>query len=623
MPLFENLVKTYDAYEKMGNMIGVRQESGFTLAPVAHTTFKPSIVITLDDKGNFISAEKYDEKLPAVVIPGNENAEKRSGLLAATSPYSLCDKLKYMVKGTKSYESFIDLLSAWNSSEFSHPVLASVEAYLEKGSIVNDLTESGLIKKSFGGEKIAWKFVGFSDNENNAYCWTIKSLMKSWTDYYLDYRSKNGKTDLCMITGEYVDVADFHPKNLVPGSANGKLISSSKKNTLTYAGRFSTKSQANSIGYVASQKMHNTLRFLASEQGVRFGLSDFKNGKVFICWNPSGVEIGNPGGRDFYGDDCSTTLDMVDYKNQLQKALTGYRNTLKDNNDNVVVASFESSGDGRLSVTDYAEININEYFDNLFKWDEECCFQNYVYGIQTPSLTKIIEFAYGHPKKGSSELIIDDGVKFSKLHSLINGRIYGGRIQSDIVKALADKVSRLYLYDNKNWIKKYGTTQREALLTTACSVIRKYYIDHGKEIEMSLQTDNNDLSYLYGRLLAVMERIEKAALNGESQREANAIKLQSRFVKTPLSTARIVQEKLTAAYLPKLKDGRRVYFEKLMGEIMDKIGEHDEKELNRPLKDIYIIGYYQQRNAFYTTNKSNEDTAGDRSNDSVEEIENY
>ena len=61
MSVFESFVKTYDAYEKKGNFIGEKQESGFALAPVAHTTLRPSIVINIDNDGNFISAEKYSK----------------------------------------------------------------------------------------------------------------------------------------------------------------------------------------------------------------------------------------------------------------------------------------------------------------------------------------------------------------------------------------------------------------------------------------------------------------------------------------------------------------------------------------------------------------------------------
>ena len=620
MSVFESFVKTYDAYEKKGNFIGEKQESGFALAPVAHTTLRPSIVINIDNDGNFISAEKYSKNAPPVVVPGNEKGESRSSSSASKYPYSLCDQLKYMVKGTARYKNFMKLLSDWDDSDYSHPVLSSVRNYLEKGTILEDLERLGMLKSDWGSDNIAWKFSGFPDNENNTYCWSNKSLMKSWTDYYLDFRSRTGKTDLCMITGEYGIVADFHPKNIPPGSGNGKLISCNDKSGFTYLGRFSTSSQANSVTYEASQKMHNTLRFLASDQGVKFGLNNPQKGGVIICWNPSNIAICNPGGRLLFDEDDASTATMADYKNQLNKALYGYENAFENIDEKIIVASFESATTGRSSLTGYAEINAAEYFKNLFKWDEECCWFNYTYGIQSPSLSKIVEFAYGNPKKEKSgfSMMLDDNLKFSKLNELVSSKIFRKKINPAIVKTLVNKASRLYLYDNNKYVKKYGTTLREALLTTVCSVLRKYYIERGKEFDMSVQKDNNDVSYLFGRLLAVMEKIEKEALGKDSKRETNAIRLQSRFTKTPLSTTKIVQEQLRNAYFSKLEPWRKVYFEKLLDEIMGKIGDHDAKELNRPLKDLYLIGYYQQRNDFYSSGKKKSEQNAEETNESDE-----
>ena len=135
---------------------------------------------------------------------------------------------------------------------------------------------------------------------------------------------------------------------------------------------------------------------------------------------------------------------------------------------------------------------------------------------------------------------------------------------------------------------------------------------------MSVQKDNNDVSYLFGRLLAVMEKIEKEALGKDSKRETNVIRLQSRFTKTPLSTTKIVQEQLRNAYFSKLEPWRKVYFEKLLDEIMGKIGDHDAKELNRPLKDLYLIGYYQQRNDFYSSVKKKSEQNAEETNESDE-----
>ena len=121
---------------------------------------------------------------------------------------------------------------------------------------------------------------------------------------------------------------------------------------------------------------------------------------------------------------------------------------------------------------------------------------------------------------------------------------------------------------------------------------------------MSLEKEKHDRSYQFGRLLAVMEKIEWDTYSKEEKkegkRETNAIRLQSVFCKRPMNTARIVNDKLRTAYLPHLNQGRiKAKYLDLMGEIMGQINEFDESEWNKPLKDTYLMGYYLQRNELY------------------------
>ena len=59
------------------------------------------------------------------------------------------------------------------------------------------------------------------------------------------------------------------------------------------------------------------------------------------------------------------------------------------------------------------------------------------------------------------------------------------------------------------------------------------------------------------------------------------------------------QKPLKSAYYPRLKPGQRVYYEKLIGEIMQVISETGDESYNKPLDETYIMGYYLQKNLFY------------------------
>lgn len=124
---------------------------------------------------------------------------------------------------------------------------------------------------------------------------------------------------------------------------------------------------------------------------------------------------------------------------------------------------------------------------------------------------------------------------------------------------------------------------------------------------MSLEPEKKDISYQFGRLLAVLEKAERDTYDKEERREPNAMRLQSVYVQRPMHTFRILCEQVKNAYFPRLNPGSRVFYDNLMGEIIEKIDGYSENEQNRALADSYLLGYYLQKNALY---QSKTDTSG-------------
>ena len=94
-------------------------------------------------------------------------------------------------------------------------------------------------------------------------------------------------------------------------------------------------------------------------------------------------------------------------------------------------------------------------------------------------------------------------------------------IPEDIVKQLFRNASTLQRYSEQS--------NRIRVLCTACAVIRKFHNDRAQKEEwtMGLEERKDDRSYQFGRLLAVMEHVERTTYGPEEDREPNAIRLQS------------------------------------------------------------------------------------------------
>ena len=116
---------------------------------------------------------------------------------------------------------------------------------------------------------------------------------------------------------------------------------------------------------------------------------------------------------------------------------------------------------------------------------------------------------------------------------------------------------------------------------------------HFKE-ELDMQ--QTDAPYLLGRLFAVLERIQQQAQPG-----INAT-IRDRYYGAASTTPVLVFTallRLKNAHLKKLSDGQTSYFERLIGEIMLPLSDFP-RQLALQQQARFALGYYHQRQAFYT-----------------------
>lgn len=578
------LQKAVETYESHLNYASQNREGQSRMAPVGHIVTRAELEITLDSEGRFINAAAVDKSEPKIIIPATESS---AGRTSAPCAHPLCDQIGYLIpQNDKKFRLYVDQLSAWEASAYTHPKLTAVLNYVKGETILGDLLRCGLVKVNDKGlpenEKmlVRWNILGDGTNA----CWLDDSLFRAFTDYYT--ANHTGEMILCMVAGEEKTAADQHPKGIIPINGNAKLISANDSSGFTYRGRFTEEKQAVAIGYEASQKAHNALRWLAQEQGVILG------GRTFLCWNPQGRTIIQ---AHLPFMPAKTIFRPSEYKDELRDVLNSRKADLKLS-DGVVLAAFDAATTGRLSLTYYNELQAHDFLERLHDWDASCCWPHWKFGIQSPTLRSIIDCAFGIQRDKWMET--DDRVLRQQMQRLIACRVDRALIGADIVKALSDRASRPMAYDHNIW---------ENILFTACAVIRKYRTDRFKEEwNMALEPEKKDRSYQFGRLLAVMEKGERDTYDSSEGREPNAIRLQSIFCQRPMSTADNLEKQLERAYFPRLKPGSRIWYKNLMGQIMGIISEFPQEEWNKPLDNTYLMGYYLQRSALYTKKTDNE-----------------
>lgn len=590
MGLMTQAYDTYCAMEKQ--YVGVYGEAKEPLVPVSHQIAKADLEITLDSEGNLLDARQVDPKEATTIIPVTEQSAGRTGDTCCAHP--LCDQLRFFSpRYPAKYEAYLTQLHRWEGSPYSHPKLSAIAGYVEKGSILEDMSRLGLISLDEKGmptkEKLLVRWRVEAGTEGNvAACWQDRTLFQAFIDYY----AAGQKSDpvYCMVSGKNALPANQHPKKIINICANAKLVSANDTSGFTYRGRFQTDAQAMTMSYEASQKIHSALHWLSANQGVAIG------GRTFLCWNPQGIEIPKPQAAFLRGN-TANQVKYSDYRKALSDTLRGWKETIPAD-AGAVIAAFDAATSGRLALTYYSELPASDFLERLHNWDALCCWNRDPFGIQAPSLYQIANCAFGTVRTSGNQtkLESDDRILRQQVQRLLSCRVDKGKMPADIARAAAAKASNLQIMD---------TQLRETVLSTACAVLRKYYYDWDREEwNMSLEPEKKDISYQYGRLLAVFEKIEQDTYDKDEQREPNAIRMQSVFAKRPRYASRILWEQMKKAYYPRLKPWNRVKYDRLIGEIIEQISNLPQAEHEEALKDTYLFGYYLQKKALYTSDKT-------------------
>lgn len=127
-----------------------------------------------------------------------------------------------------------------------------------------------------------------------------------------------------------------------------------------------------------------------------------------------------------------------------------------------------------------------------------------------------------------------------------------------------------------------------------------------EEFTPMLDTDNPSAAYRLGRLFATLEKIQEEASPG-----LNAT-IRDRYYGAASATPVAVFTtllRLKNHHLGKLNPGRTTQMEKLIGEIMAGIDDFP-RHLNLPDQGRFALGYYHQRQAFFTK-RDHETTQGE------------
>lgn len=610
MDFFTSLLNAYD-YALENNLVDVHEGNATILLPLYHTNLRSNgkniINVLLDKQGEFLSA-KFLEEDEIIIFPVTQDSIARSGKYPPSHP--LVDKLSYITtendKLHEMYmESFTALFQGINDGEVKN-FLITIKNFIDKSDFYEKI-EKYIFENEEKKIDTANTFLTFSISD------FISGRTISVTNYvelhrqYINYvENLDIPRGLCNISGEEQQLTSKHRGLL----GNAKLISVSN-NKETYQGRFSKGEDIISVGYRTSEKIHLMLKYLLENQNTNVRLreqqylvnwfsDDLANDSEIDYIHPSTFEI--KGMPTFFQPVNNVKLTTEDNKLIGQSFIKG-RQQFSDGSK-YYVAIIDKVSNGRISLKYFRELSVSQLYRNLQKWQFNYKWEyfeqdskRYVYSI--PSMTQMILTAYGIESNHKLELSNDKFYK-DQFQKIIMALIDGKRVPANIPKALEQNVKQRLKYDDR-W---------NTVLFTALAI---FHNQDEEDLKRMLDENNTNRSYLFGRLLAIFERIEDATYTSGkdgTKRVTNAQKFWTSYSNKPATYMQTLLEK-TQYYEQTLSNSHYGLAQKLKKEkekIITAIHDHylDSKELNQPLDYHFIFGYYAETNYIFTKHESEE-----------------
>ena len=600
MSWLEALSRTYD---NCASAIGDYDNYKRPLVPVYHTVIRAEITITLDVHGEFVSActEDKKDKNSYTIIPVTESSAGRSSNVAS---HPLCDNIQYVAgdywkylgteKAKAHFDDYKNNLGKWYNSQYCTDKIKAIYSYISKENMISDIIGCGVFTadkdENYKIDKkakmnVRFKVICPDKTEHIPETWKDEELFENYIKLYDEMIAEgNLPRSICYNSGEEKVIVENHPKNVLSTAGNAKLISANSAwIDLVWGGRFKDSSEAAEVSYESSQKAHNALSWLIANQGY------IKDSSAIVSWcvenkkipNTAEIVMGNP--FDSKSDENDKADTEYEYSQMLNRALSGYQSNIEPN-DRIVVMSAAAVTNGRLSIKYYGELTASNYFNNLKDWYSKCSWLFPYKRISSPSPHQIAQAAYGIMQGGFVKA--NDTVEKSCVERILPCITEGKAIPYDIVISSVKNVSKG---------ASFSRSEHNKIIATTCAIIKAYYKDKGDDITMELNS-SNDRSYLYGRLLAVAEALERSTYDPGEDRVTNAERYWSSFAQRPAATWAIIQDRIRP-YINKSKYSSR--YEKLFEEIHSKFVSSEDFIANKELSPMYVLGYWCQKNELY------------------------
>lgn len=550
-----------------------------TIPPVGFERKEIPFLIVIKPDGGFVKLEDTREQVKSglagktFLVP---RSIKRSGVKSYETTFLLWDHIGYVLQYPESDEKVIKQHATWLKKLDSLPdsvkndeSIAAVLKFYTSGGVSKVKSDSNWDDcSSIKNCNVTFRLAGDSTPVTGS-----KAVQEFIASELADDESDESVTSRCLITGEVGLISRTHGRT--PINKDTKSLVSFQKNS----------------GYDSYGK----------EQGYNAPVC--KSAEFAYTTALNHLLRKNSPQKMIIGD--ATTVFWAEKPNELETSIVDiFGDPPKDDPDrgvNAVRSLYKAVETGAISKD---EGNAHFYVLGLSPNAARIAVRFWIVDTIEGMGSKIVQ----HFK----DLEIVHGRKTAYLHplwKLLASTAVQGKVEN-IPPNLAGNIVRAILsglpYPQTLLQAALRRLQAESIFSSERASLIKAFINRKtrysnsqieEELKVSLDDSNTNIGYRLGRLFAILEKIQSEANPGIKAT------IRDRFYSsasgTPISVFSTLM-RLKIHHLAKMENsGRRIYFEKLISEVMSPINDFPP-HLPLPDQGRFAIGYYHQMNDLYT-----------------------
>lgn len=569
--ILQALVKHYENLAEQGEV----SHPGWCHAKVSYE-------IDLSENGDVvgITSRKIEDLRgkKMVWVPANLEVPEMVTRSSGVAANFLCDNSKYVlgIDADGANQRVIDCFQA--TKEKHQTILQSAHGKVAQAILA--YFEKWDPEKAMQHPVIREHFEELTEGGNLIFCIEGKETREDpeIRECWEKYRNQSGSEDngICLVTGRKAEISRIHKViKGVPGaqSSGAALVSFNAPSFESYGKEQSYNAP---VGKYAEFAYTTALNYLLSQRDYTFQLGD----SMVVYWAESGKEQYQ---KNFFSvmqptkDNQKKLKDIFDSLKQDTKIYLEdaemdpeqkfYILALAPNAARLSVRFFYADSFGKILK------NIAAHYERLNIVKPAWAEQEYL-GIRD-----ILNETVNQKSKDKTPVT---NMASLVLQAILSGGRYPASLYTDVLIRIRSENGNI-------------TWGRAAIIKAY--LIKNYNCMKGEDF-MGLNEECNDAAYVLGRLFSVLEAVQKEA------NPAITTTIRDRYFNSACATPAVVFPvliKLKNSHIKKLerdKGGAKVYYEKLLTDIMGKL-EKFPKRLSLEQQGQFDLGYYHQQQKRY------------------------